>query len=69
MSTTTKRIYCSACDREVSVVTRDGKLEGSVCMDIGESCTGTMCPICAEPPEAIRQKVTEIQISHREAQS
>ena len=58
----TKTIYCSACDREVVVqLTEDGKLEGSVCMDIGETCTGTMCPICAEPPAVIREKVKEIR--------
>jgi hypothetical protein len=54
----TKTIYCSACDREVLIrLTPEGKLEGSVCMDIGENCTGTLCPICAERPEIIREKV------------
>jgi hypothetical protein len=54
----TKTIYCSACDREVLVrLTDDGKLEGAVCMDIGESCTGTLCPICAVSPEIIRENV------------
>ena len=58
----TKTIYCSACDREVVVkLTEEGKLEGSVCMDIGETCTGTMCPICAEPPEVIRKKVDQLK--------
>jgi hypothetical protein len=58
----TKTIYCSACDREVLVkLTEDGKLEGAVCMDIGELCTGTMCPICAEAPAVIRRKVEKIK--------
>lgn len=61
MSTQTKVIYCSACDRDVSIVSKDGKLEGAICTDIGEGCTGTLCPICAEPPETIRQKIVEIQ--------
>jgi hypothetical protein len=60
--TTTKTIYCSACDRDVEVkLTEEGKLEGSVCMDIGETCTGTMCPICAQPPANIRVAVEQIR--------
>ena len=59
----TKTIYCSACDREVVVrPTEEGKLEGAVCLDIGEQCTGTMCPICAEPPEVIRDKARELGV-------
>ena len=61
MTAKTKMIYCSACDREVAILTRDDQLEGSVCMDIGEQCTGTMCPICAVEPEAMRSKLTEIK--------
>jgi hypothetical protein len=58
---TTKTIYCSACDREVEVrLTKEGTLEGSVCMDIGDHCTGTMCPICAQAPEKIRLEVERI---------
>jgi hypothetical protein len=58
----TKTIYCSACDREVLVqLTEEGKLEGAVCMDIGELCTGTMCPICAEAPAVIREKAKQIK--------
>ena len=56
-----RTIYCSACDREVQVVLsqeREGdepELTGAVCLDIGESCTGTMCPVCAVSPERIRR--------------
>ena len=58
----TKTIYCSACDREVLVrLTDDGQLDGAVCMDIGASCTGTLCPICAVPPAAIRETVSNIK--------
>jgi hypothetical protein len=56
----TKTIYCSACDREVLIRLNEGNLEGSVCMDIGESCTGALCPICAEVPAVIRKKVNQI---------
>ncbi|HET9440697.1 MAG TPA: hypothetical protein VFO52_11025 [Longimicrobiales bacterium] len=58
----TQTIFCSACDREVLIrLTPEGKLEGAVCMDIGQECTGTLCPICAEPPEAIRRKLPEVE--------
>ena len=58
----TQTIYCSACDREVLVrLSEDGKLEGSVCMDIGELCTGTLCPICAEAPAVVREKVKQLK--------
>lgn len=63
-----QRIYCSACDREVEVLLRDGAqaaddagaLEGAVCLDIGERCTGTSCPICAIPPDEIRAALVRI---------
>jgi hypothetical protein len=67
MTATTKMIYCSACDREVAIIVREGQLEGSVCMDIGEHCTGTMCPICAQPPEEILEQVVEIKRRETEA--
>ncbi len=58
----TKTIYCSACDREVLITqTAEGQLDGAVCMDIGDLCTGTMCPICAEAPAVIREKVKQIK--------
>jgi hypothetical protein len=56
----TKRIYCSACDRDVTIAVADGdkdfKLEGAVCLDIGATCTGTLCPICAVAPETMRER-------------
>ena len=41
-------------------LSKEGKLEGSICMDIGEHCTGTFCPICAESPAQIRVAVERI---------
>ena len=55
----THRAYCSACDREVNIVITDEPLEQGqapisgaevVCLDIGERCTGALCPIGATPP-------------------
>lgn len=54
----TKTIYCSACDRDVVIqVTDESTLEGATCLDIGEMCTGTLCPICAVAPAQIRERV------------
>ena len=54
----TQKIYCSACDRDVQVVTPNHNaletLEGAVCLDIGPRCTGVMCPICARAPATMR---------------
>lgn len=54
----THKIYCSACDREVTVQIGspdaekggDNTLMDAVCLEMGESCSGTFCPICANPP-------------------
>jgi hypothetical protein len=53
----THRIYCSACDREVTIQIvspdqergDDNALMNVVCLELGEQCTGTFCPICAQP--------------------
>ena len=59
-------IYCSACDREVQVVSTDApKYDGQaplldadvVCLDIGRECTGSMCPICAQPPTEMARRL------------
>jgi hypothetical protein len=54
----TKTMYCSACDRDVLIQLNEaGTLEGATCADIGASCTGTMCPICAVAPDVLRKRV------------
>ena len=52
--------YCSACDRDVQIAfpteptVTDGQanvLDTEVlCLEIGHQCTGSMCPIGAQPP-------------------
>jgi hypothetical protein len=51
-------LYCSARDQEVRVVltdepTHDGQAPLAdlelLCMEIGEKCTGNLCPVCAQP--------------------
>ncbi|HYD52343.1 MAG TPA: hypothetical protein VEA99_06940 [Gemmatimonadaceae bacterium] len=55
-------MYCSARDQDVRVVltdelANDGQapvVDGEVlCLEIGDKCTGSMCPICAMSPEAV----------------
>jgi hypothetical protein len=62
-----RTIYCSACDRDVQVVLDEGRtggdldLTGAVCLDLGETCTGAMCPVCAVSPERIRELLEDIR--------
>jgi hypothetical protein len=61
-------VFCSACDRDVEVVLRDGNeadgphpdLSGAVCMDIGRHCTGSACPIAAVPTREMRVRIERI---------
>jgi hypothetical protein len=56
------QLFCSACDREVRVMITDAlPMEGQatlhdeevVCLEIGEQCTGSLCPIGAAAPNAM----------------
>ena len=52
--------YCSACDRDVQIAfpTEPTEHDGQAnitdtevfCLDIGQRCTGALCPIGAQPP-------------------
>lgn len=51
--------YCSACDHEVHLVLTDEPIEDDpspihdreiVCLEIGEHCSGALCPLGAVPP-------------------
>lgn len=52
--------YCSACDRDVRIALSEEPFAGDghanvadpdvVCLEIGAQCTGSMCPIGAQPP-------------------
>ena len=57
-----QKIFCSACDREVRVLITDAlPMDGPatlhdeevVCLEIGEQCTGSLCPIGATAPNAM----------------
>src|SRR5512133_1049329 len=51
--------YCSACDNEVRLVLTDEPIQDDpspihdrevVCLEIGEHCSGALCPLGAVPP-------------------
>jgi hypothetical protein len=58
--------YCSACDKDVHIVITDepshdghANLHDSevVCLEIGESCTGNLCPIGATSPTVMAARL------------
>jgi metal-sulfur cluster biosynthetic enzyme len=62
--------YCSACDRQVEVtvdptggvdpVTGDS-VEALVCLEVGHTCTGALCPITDATPEEMRQALDRLR--------
>lgn len=67
----TKMAYCSACDRDVMIALPDEPAwEGQanlpdpevVCLEIGETCTGSMCPIGAQPPSVMAVRLVRSQL-------
>lgn len=60
------RLFCNACDREVRVMITDAPpLDGQatlhdeevVCLEIGEKCTGNLCPLGAVEPNAMVARI------------
>ena len=59
--------YCSVCDRPVRVLVRKdappwpdpagARLDDVVCLEHGETCTGSMCPIFDIPTEQMRENL------------
>lgn len=64
--------YCSACDRQVEVtvdqtggvdpVTGD-PVEALVCLEVGHTCTGALCPITDATPDEMRQALDRLRDS------
>ena len=61
-------IYCSARDQDVRIVMTDDPVHDAqatvfdseiVCLEIGEKCTGGMCPLCAIPAEAMDARLAK----------
>jgi hypothetical protein len=63
----TRVAYCSACDRPVRVVVeggaprwsgpREADLSTVLCLEHGDTCTGSMCPIFDVPPEEMAKRL------------
>ena len=55
--------FCSACDRDVRIVFTDAPLQDAqapvgdaeiICLEVGEHCTGNLCPVAAVSPTVMR---------------
>ena len=66
------RLFCSACDREVNVMITDAPLldgpvtlhdEEVVCLEIGDKCTGALCPLGAVEPNAMVARIVRNGLS------
>ena len=62
-------MYCSARDQDVRVMITDEPVNDGqanildseiVCLEIGDTCTGSMCPICAMPPQAVDARLAKL---------
>lgn len=58
----TQVAFCSACDRDVRVVFTDAPVHDAqapvadpdiICLEVGERCTGNLCPVGAVPPSVM----------------
>ena len=61
-------MYCSARDQDVHVVLTDDATHDAqapitdaemICLEIGEHCTGNLCPVCAVAPEAMDARLAK----------
>lgn len=66
--------YCSACDRDVRIMLPDEPVfDGQanvadpeiVCLEIGDGCTGSLCPIGAQPPRVMKARLVKSGVSLR----
>ena len=62
------KMYCAARDQDVHVVLTDEPVEDGqatvmdsevICLEIGESCTGSLCPVCAVSWEAMDARLAK----------
>ena len=66
--------YCSACDRNVRITVPEGVEEWptpenveageAVCLEHGETCTGSMCPLFDVPPDTMKNNLDEHRASN-----
>jgi hypothetical protein len=69
--------YCSACDRQVEVtVDPAGRVDPAtgevaetlVCLEVGHTCTGALCPITDATPEEMRQTLDRLRASKSDSE-
>ena len=75
----TQLAYCSACDRQVEVLVPEDLPKGAlpsahdpsncVCLEYGESCTGSMCPLFDVPTPQMEANYRRLAKEAREAKS
>ena len=63
----TRTAYCATCDRPVRVLVKkeaapwpepaDPNPEDIVCLEHGDTCTGSMCPLFDVPSEQMKQNL------------
>lgn len=63
--------YCSACDHDVRIaITEAPMFDGQanipdpeiVCMEIGHQCTGSLCPVGAQPPAVMAARLVRNEL-------
>ena len=61
-------MYCSARDQDVRVVVTDEPVHDAqaslidselICLEIGDHCTGNLCPVCAVSPDAVDARLAK----------
>ena len=61
-------IFCSARDQDVRIIVTDEPVhEGQapvldpemICLEVGESCTGSLCPVCAISDDAMDARLAK----------
>lgn len=75
----TQKAYCSACDRQVDVVVPEDLPEGTlpsahdpakcICLEFGESCTGSLCPLFEVPTGQMEENYRKAVQEAREARA
>jgi hypothetical protein len=75
----TQKAFCSACDRQVEVVVPEDLPEGTlpsahdpascICLEFGESCTGSLCPLFEVPTGQMEENYRRIVKEIREAKA
>lgn len=70
--------YCSACDRQVEVVIKPTDdqdpvtgepIDALVCLEVGHTCTGALCPITDVTPDEMREALEGLRAGQRDSKA